>query len=167
MNKKEFLSYVDYIEKVFNTKINRDTDVLATYYKSFENINPIIAKEMAEKYLVTETGYFKWAKLLEYKTVCLKGKEWHEEAINSKCILCNNTGYVFVEEKRNGRIYEFAQRCTCSIGNSMWSKVKQIDKNILNTHYQDYKGVFRLEKKEVPIVENNVLNAVKERMGVV
>lgn len=167
MNKYEFKDYVSYLERLFNTKINQDKDVLATYYKSFENINIITAKEMAEKYLTNETGYFKWAKLLEYKSMCLKGKTWYEEADKSKCMLCNGTGYVFVEEYRGTRVYEMGKRCTCKAGEELPKYIRQFDTEILNTHFQDHKGVFRIEKPKFIPVESKVINEVKGRMGVI
>ena len=85
MEKKEFVDYIKYINKVFDTNIDvSDKELMSTYYKPFEKIHMSVAKDMAQKYMQAETGKFKLAKLLEFKSACLKGKTWIDNSNNKK-----------------------------------------------------------------------------------
>ena len=45
--------------------------------------------------------------------------------MHEKCSLCNNTGIIVVERKRNGSYYDFGYRCICTLGNT--NSLQKID----------------------------------------
>lgn len=165
MEKKEFIDYMKYINKVFSTNIDiSDKELMATYYKPFEKIHINIAKEMAEKYMQAETGRFKLAKLLEYKSACLKGKTWSDDINTNDCKLCAGTGFVIVEEAFNGRVYERWKKCNCKQGDLLPGYIRKFDESIIHTHYRDYKGVFRLEQKDEIELSTEFISQVKSKV---
>lgn len=161
MTKNEFIEYVSYLGKLFSFEPTADKEVLAAWYKPFERVHIDIAREMAQLYLKQETGRFKLAKLLEFKDVALRGKVYKESTEN--CKLCKNTGFVMLEKRDNGRIYEFCNRCICKIGQSLNSNIKTVTEADLTERYKDYNDIYRLEK---PRFENiDVQEFKKEKIG--
>lgn len=161
MTKQEFVEYAGYLGKLFGFEAPTDKDVLAAWYKSFERVHINIAKEMAQLYLKQETGRFKLAKLLEYKDVALRGKVHQESTEN--CKLCKNSGFVMLEKRDNGRIYEFCNRCICKIGQSLNSNIKTVEEADLLERYRDYNDIYRLEKPNFNEVDVNEFK--KEKLG--
>ena len=165
MEKKEFVDYIKYINKVFDTNIDvSDKELMSTYYKPFEKIHMNVAKDMAQKYMQTETGKFKLAKLLEFKSACLKGKTWIDNSNNKNCKLCAGTGFVIVEEDHNGKIYEMWKKCNCKQGDLLPNYINKIDESVVYTHYVDFKGVFRLEKQKEVEVSKDYISSIKEML---
>lgn len=161
MTKNEFIEYVSYLGKLFSFEAPGDKDILAAWYKPFERVHIDIAREMAQLYLKQETGRFKLAKLLEYKDVALRGKVYVESTEN--CKLCKNTGFVILEKRDNGRIYEFCNRCICKIGQSLNSQIKTVEEADLMERYKDYNDIYRLEKPSFKAVD--VQEFKKEKIG--
>lgn len=161
MTKKEFIKYVDYLGKLFNFEPTTDKEVLVAWYKPFEKVHINIAREMAQLYFKQETGRFKLAKLLEYKDTALRGKVYKESTEN--CKLCKNTGFVILEKRDNGRIYEFCNRCICKIGQSLNKNIKTVEEADLMERYKDYNDIYRLEKPSFTSVD--VQEFKKEKIG--
>ena len=165
MTKNEFMDFKNYVVELFGMKDITNKEILATWYKSFEKVSMVLAKEMAQRYFQEEKGRFNFSRLLEYKSICMRGKTWYEEAEKVDCILCNGTGYVQVEERRENHIYQVMYRCTCEKGDTIPHYIKQVDSDVLENHYE-YCGVYKLAKpKDVP---QDIPGAIKDcinRMG--
>jgi|GEM_PF-2877332 len=161
MTKNEFIEYVSYLGKLFSFEAPGDKDILAAWYKPFERVHIDIAREMAQLYLKQETGRFKLAKLLEYKDVALRGKVYVESTEN--CKLCKNTGFVILEKRDNGRIYEFCNRCICKTGQSLNKNIRTVEEADLMERYKDYNDIYRLEKPSFKAVD--VQEFKKEKIG--
>lgn len=161
MTKQEFIEYADYLGKLFGFEAPTDKDVLAAWYKPFEKVHIDIAREMAQLYLKQETGRFKLAKLLEYKDVALRGKVYKESTEN--CKLCKNSGFVILERRDNGRVYEFCNRCICKVGQSLNPNIKTVTEADLMERYRDYNDVYRLEKPRLDRVD--VQEFKREKIG--
>ena len=149
MTKNEFIQYLVFLSKLFNTEMPTDKEIQATWYKSFEFTHENIAKEMAQRYFKEETGRFKFAKLLEYKSAAMAGKTFKEPS--GDCRMCKNTGYVVIEQKHGSRVYEMCNRCTCRHGEALPKYIKQISQFDLADRYVDWRGVFRLEEQKDPV----------------
>ncbi len=147
MDKREFMDYLGYLSKLFGFDAPTDKEILATWYSNFKNTNIIIAKDMAQRYFKEETGRFKIAKLLEYKSAAMAGKTDYK--IVDKCPLCFNTGFVQVEKKIKGRIYVMCMRCTCSNGQMLQEEINTVDKLLLDDRELDSNGVFRIRKEVI------------------
>ncbi len=161
MTKNEFMEYVDYLGRLFGFTPTKDRDILLAWYKPFEKVHIDIAREMAQLYVKEETGRFKLAKLLEYKEVALRGKVYKENIKN--CKLCKNVGFVILEKRENGRIYEFCNRCICNIGQSLNSNIKTVTEVDLMERYRDYNDVYRFEKQEFETIDLQEFK--KEKIG--
>lgn len=133
MSKEEFMEYTKYLNKTLNIEIPKDKEVLAAWYEPFKNTHLIIAKNMAQLYLQRESGIFKLAKLLEYKSAAMKGKN-HYEQPGHKCDICDGTGFVeFEVQPENYPMPIFmCRRCICPVGNSLPKYVRQTSEAELN-----------------------------------
>ena len=156
MTKNEFVEYAAYLGKLFNFEAPADKEVLAAWYRNFERVHIDIAREMAQLYLKQETGRFKIAKLLEYKEMAMRGKTYKENYDN--CKLCKNAGYLELEIRDKGRLYEFAYRCICKKGKELYSGFPLVREADLLERYRDYNDVYRLER---PSFENVDVEEVK------
>jgi hypothetical protein len=126
MTKNEFFDYVKYLDKLFNTNNSDDKEVLATWYKSFENTHLVTAKEMAQMYLEDEQGRFKLAKLLQYKSKALAGKTYFgADEKKDVCKFCGNTGYIQIEIPYRKTYTTTCKRCFCKIGQGLNQNIKQ------------------------------------------
>ena len=161
MTKNEFIEYSVYLGKLFGFDAPTDADVLVAWYKPFEKVHIDIAREMAQLYLKHETGRFKLAKLLEYKEQAMRGKTYKENQGN--CKLCRNTGFVILERRDNGRIYEFCNRCICKIGQCLNKNIKTVEEADLLERYKDYNDIYRLEKPSLERVD--VQEFKQEKLG--
>jgi hypothetical protein len=158
MTKNEFLDYVRHLDKLFNTNNADDKDILATWYKSFENTHLNTAKEMAQMYLQEEQGRFKLAKLLQYKSKALAGKTYFEGAKDQKCILCNDTGFIQVEIPYRTNYTTICRRCICKAGQALNKSIRQVTSDeIQKGDFKD--GVIRrmdLHQCEETETENDI-----------
>ena len=161
MTKNEFIEYAGYLGKLFGFEAPTDKDVLGAWYKPFERVHIDIAREMAQLYLKQETGRFKLAKLLEYKDIALRGKVYKETTGN--CKLCKNIGFVILEKRDNGRIYEFCNRCICKVGQSLNKNIKTVEETDLLERYRDYNNIYRLERPSIQDVD--VQQFKQEKLG--
>lgn len=135
MDKKEFMEYTKYLNKTLNVEIPTDKEVLSAWYEPFRNIHLLIAKRMAQLYLQNETGYFKLAKLLEYKSVAMQGRTYNEDNTSKKCHFCGGTGFIQIEREIDmyKQPIEFCARCICVIGNSLPGYIRQVTPNELKS----------------------------------
>lgn len=147
MTKNEFMDYVKYLSELFDFKAPTNKEVLATWYSGFKNTHINIAKDMAQRYFKEETGRFKIAKLLEYKSAAMAGKT--DYRVVDKCPICFNTGLVQVEKKIEGRLYEMCMRCTCANGQLLSENIRMVDKLLLDERQLDDNGVFRIIKEVI------------------
>lgn len=153
MKKNEFMSYLDYLGKTFEFTPPTKKDILATWYKPFENINLIIAKKMAELCLYNEPGKFQLAKLLKYKDQAMRGLTYKEE--KPDCTICGGCGWARVEvyDVKYSYPIEVCRRCTCAAGESLNSKYRQLSREDIQENYLDWDKVFKpkipFEKEEV------------------
>ncbi len=147
MSKNEFMDYLGYLSKLFGFDAPTDKEILATWYSNFKNTHINIAKDMAQKYFKEETGRFKLAKLLDYKSASMAGKTDYIKV--DKCPICFNTGFVQVEKKIKGRVYVMCMRCTCSNGQRLQEGIKEVDKLTLDDRFLDANGVFRIKKEVI------------------
>lgn len=146
MDKNEFMRYTEYLEKTLKIDIPTDKEVLAAWYEPFKNTHMIIAKKMAHLYLQKETGNFKLAKLLDYKSAAMEGRTYNDTQINKGCPLCGSTGYVQIlkEEPKYKEPVEFCSRCICSVGNSLPKYIRQATREELQGMSRQWNGVFIL-----------------------
>ena len=96
MTKDEFMTYVNYLNKLFKFEMP-DKDILPAWYKPFEKTHIQIAKKMADMYFQEEEGRFKLSKLIQYKSRAMNGVTYNEPKNESKCKLCKGTGFIQVE----------------------------------------------------------------------
>lgn len=143
MKKNEFMSYLDYLGKTFEFAPPTEKDILATWYKPFENINLIIAKKMAELYLYNEPGKFQLAKLLKYKNQAMRGLTYKEE--KPDCTICGGCGWARIEvyDINYSHPIEVCRRCICAAGESLNSKYRQLSKEDMEENFLDWDKVFR------------------------
>lgn len=128
MTKNEFMSYMDYLNKLFKFEMP-DKDILPAWYKPFENTHLHIAKKMADMYFQEEQGKFKLSKLIEYKNRAMSGVTYKES--KKECLFCRNTGYVQVEIPYRDTYTTTCRRCICEIGNSIPGYIRQITRDEL------------------------------------
>ena len=122
MTKNEFITYLDYLNKLFKVE-KPDKTVMEAWYKPFEKVNLHIAKKMADMYFQQETGKFKLSKLIEYKSKAMAGCTYKvQEGI---CPLCKNTGYIQIEVPYKTSYTTKCKRCICAIGNSLPKNIRQ------------------------------------------
>lgn len=143
MTKNEFMEYVEYLGKTFNFTPPEDKEILATWYKPFQNTHKIIAKKMADLYFYDEKKNFNFARLLEYKSVAMKGNTYQEKKEN--CIICDGIGLVQFEVNEIGRqgSYLLCRRCTCTVGESLSKSIRQITPADLKNVYKDVDHVYK------------------------
>ena len=173
MTKEEFVRYVDYLKMIFNQDIPTDKVFINTWYKPFSKINKKIAQDMAEAYVKEETGRFKFAKLLDYKSLAMANKTYIEPKTYCDCKVCNGLGLVFVEKywfnkatnKLTNRIYETTYRCTCSKGDTQARIIKQISPSDLDNHFKDHNGVYRLEDIKEDELQTENIEGLKSVLG--
>ena len=153
MNKHEFMEYVQFLGKAFEFTPPTDKNLLATWYKPFENINLIIAKKMAELYLYNEPGKFQLAKLLKYKEQAMRGLTYHEES--KDCPICGGCGWARIEvyDINYPRPIEVCRRCTCSAGERLNNKYKQLSREDIEDNFLDWDKVFR---PKIPFLKEEV-----------
>ena len=123
MTKNEFMTYIDYLNKLFKFEMP-DKDILPAWYKPFENTNMYIAKKMADMYFQEEQGKFKLSKLIEYKSKAMNGRIFFEK--KDRCPLCDNTGYIQVEVPYRHTYTIKCKRCICEIGESLPNYIRQV-----------------------------------------
>ena len=143
MNKHEFMEYVQFLGKAFDFTPPTDKNLLAAWYKPFENIHPTIAKKMAELYLYNEQGKFQLAKLLKYKEQAMRGLTYHEES--KDCPICGGCGWARIEvyDINYSHPIEVCRRCICAAGESLNSKYRQLSKEDMEENFLDWDKVFR------------------------
>jgi hypothetical protein len=143
MNKHEFMEYVQFLGKAFDFTPPTDKNLLAAWYKPFENIHPTIAKKMAELYLYNEPGKFQLAKLLKYKDQAMRGLTYHEES--KDCPICGGCGWARIEvyDINYSHPIEVCRRCICAAGESLNSKYRQLSKEDMEENFLDWDKVFR------------------------
>lgn len=127
MDKKEFMEYLNYINKTIDVKPPADKETLQAWYEPYKNIPLNLAKEMAKEYLKHETGFFKYAKLLSYKDRVYREKAYKEEqenkiSQNPMCPLCGDTGFVQIDDEG----YIMCRKCVCRASSGIPSFVRQI-----------------------------------------
>ena len=173
MTKEEFIKYINYLKLIFNQDIPNDRVFVETWYKPFSKINKKIAQDMAEAYVKEETGKFKFSKLLSYKDMILKKQEYIEPKVFCNCKICGGLGLVFVEKYYydksrhllTNRIYETTYRCKCSAGDQQASYIKMITEEIMNDHFKDYDGVFRLTPREKDNINYADIESIKKTVN--
>lgn len=124
MTKNEFMTYMDYLNKLFKFDMP-DKEVLPAWYKPFERTNLYIAQKMADMYFQEEQGRFKLSKLIEYKSKAMAGRIYKTEK-EERCPICDNTGYVQVEVPYRHTYTIQCKRCICEIGESIPKYVRQV-----------------------------------------
>jgi hypothetical protein len=170
MTKKEFMEYLGFLGKTLSIDVPKDKEVIAIWYKSFENTHLAIAKNMAELYLQNESGYFKLAKLLEYKSRAMASKMFLEEA-GTRCDLCDDTGFLVFREKRPDYPIEIdiCRRCVCHKGDKLPNNIRQMTGPELEEYGQTTNKVFTKgeckEDKSISESENfDMLNQTAVRI---
>jgi len=153
MNKHEFMEYVQFLGKAFDFTPPTDKNLLAAWYKPFENIHPTIAKKMAELYLYNEPGKFQLAKLLKYKDQAMRGLTYHEES--KDCPICGGCGWARIEvyDINYSHPIEVCRRCICAAGESLNSKYRQLSKEDMEENFLDWDKVFR---PKIPFLKEEV-----------
>lgn len=144
MNKMEFMVYLKFLSATMNVKAPEGKDAIQAWYEPFENIHFDIAKKMAKMYLKKETGYFKLAKLLEYKNPALKSCTYpeYEEVSSKKCDICRDTGFVWIKPKakKDEIAYDIFRKCYCSKGAKLQKYVRMITNEDLRNMKQESNG---------------------------
>lgn len=147
VTKVEFMEYLQYINKALKADIPTEPEIIAAWYKPFENVHMIIAKRMANLYLQNESGYFKLAKLLEYKSRALASNTYKVQN-NVQCDLCDDTGFLTFEEQRPGypMLTQICRRCICQKGDRLPNYIRQMTGAELELYGQRRDKVFEKVK---------------------
>ncbi|EJO5348380.1 hypothetical protein NRP93_002504 [Clostridium botulinum] len=146
MTKNEFMEYLNYINKIIDVKAPADKETLQAWYEPYKNISLSLAKEMAKEYLKHETGFFKYAKLLNYKDKVFREKTYRkEQGINqrSSCLLCGDTGFVQIDIEG----YIMCRKCVCKASSGIPSFVRYISKNDIDRLKKINNFIYVLERK--------------------
>lgn len=125
MTKNEFVTYLDYLNKLFRIE-KPDTTVMEAWYKPFEKTNLRIAKKMADMYFQEEEGKFKLSKLIQYKSKAMNGVTYHEPKTGGVCPYCKDMGYIQVEVPYLHSYTTMCKRCVCDVGNSLNHNIRQV-----------------------------------------
>ena len=125
MTKDEFMTYVNYLNKLFKFEMP-DKDILPAWYKPFEKTHIQIAKKMADMYFQEEEGRFKLSKLIQYKSRAMNGVTYNEPQNYKVCHLCKNTGFIQVEVPYRNTYTIKCKRCICEIGENLSHNIKQV-----------------------------------------
>ena len=168
MTKDEFMTYVNYLNKLFKFEIP-DKEVLPAWYKPFEKTHLQIAKKMADMYFQEEEGKFKLSKLIQYKSRAMNGVTYNEPKNESKCKLCKGTGFIQVEVPYRNTYTIKCKRCICEIGENLSHNIRQvtqeelerIDKN--GRIIRDFKLHYNYEDNEDDVRN---LDSLFERMKI-
>lgn len=132
MNKDEFIDYCEYLKKVF--KVREVTpEEIGTWLPTFRSINKQMAFDMARAYAKEETGYFKFSKLLKYKSMFEKKEKPLSLQQKEKCYFCGDTGWI--QFMRNGVSGDYIStlRCRCTAGQRNATVARQADKFIMDS----------------------------------
>lgn len=134
MNKNDFTDFIKYTKDVLGDKTVPDnSNKMNIWVKAFQTTHLNIAKKMVELYAQNEEGFFKLPTLLKYKALAMKGVTYYEGQDNKKnCKLCGGTGFIQIQDGKEFSV-PICKRCTCSAGEKLSSKIRQITEIELKT----------------------------------
>ena len=146
MTKNEFTEYIKYLHKTLRVDPPTDKEELEAWYEPFKATHMIIAKKMAQLYLANESGYFKLAKLLEYKSRAMAGSTYNEPQ-HQECPYCGNTGWIgrYEQVEKYPIPTMIFKRCCCHTGSREPKSVPQYQefelknmKQISNAYFEKH-----------------------------
>ena len=157
MTKTEFMTYVEYLNKLFGIEIP-EKEVLPAWYKPFEKTNLHIAKKMADMYFQEEEGRFKLSKLIQYKSRAMNGAAYHESKSGNVCHYCKNMGFIQVEVPYGHSYTTKCKRCICDVGNSLNHNIRQVTHEELSKIEKNGRIIrdYRLHQVEEEYLESNI-----------
>lgn len=148
MTKGEFMEYLKYLKQIFPRASYPYSDkAIETWYKPFANTHIKVAENMAQMYFQEEQNSFNFARLLQYKSRAMAGKTEYENSVteNKNCEYCGGNGFVQIEEKVSGRIYQHTYRCLCSSGDK-YPNFPKMDRSYLIGKEKYITGLFRIKE---------------------
>lgn len=134
MSKQEFIKYLAFVKELFpKANISSNPEIIATWYKGFENVSLDIAKNMGQMYFQDEQNTFNYARLLQYKSKAMASKTSYDIPQAKVCEVCGGTGWVQIRlynSKVKSEINK-CKRCICEVGNNINSNLPQIEEDEL------------------------------------